>query len=210
MVDGSRHVLDTEFKQYMKIIRYIYSAFPIAPEDVHVALGVISSNPEIIFSFDKYFDEQSLDMAINSVEYPATPQDLNIGRSLAVAKETLYSKSTRKGVRQVLVLLVSGKSYDDISDPVRRLRDSGVEIFCFGVGNRVNVIELAQLATAPADKHIVVDGLDNLPRGAKTLVDKLQIAKVQYGNDTFNNNDKIFVATAWEEESKYLSSIMIK
>lgn len=205
MVDGSRNVLDTEFKQYMRVVRYIYSAFPIAPEDVHVALGVISTNPEIIFSFDKYFDEQSLDMAINSVEYPATPQDLNIGRSLAVAKETLYSKSTRKGVRQVLVLLVSGKSYDDISDPVRRLRDSGVEIFCFGIGNKVNVIELAQLATAPANKHIVLDGVDNLPRGARTLVHKLQIAKVQYGNATLNNNNEIFEPMTWEEERKYLS-----
>ena len=182
MVDGSRNILDTEFKQYMNIIKYIYSAFPNAPEDVHIALGVISTNPEIIFSFDKYFDEESLDMAINSVEYPITPQDLNIGRSLAVAKETLYSKSTRKGVRQVLVLLVSGKSYDDISDPVRRLRDSGVEIFCFGIGNKVNVVELAQLATAPANIHIIVDDVNNLLRGARTLVDKLQIAKLQYGN----------------------------
>ena len=182
MVDGSTNALETEFKQYMDIVKYIYSAFPISREDVRVALGVISSNPEIIFSFDKYYDKPSLDVAVNSVEYPGTLQDLNIGQSIAVAKETLYSKSTRKGVRQVLVLLVSGKSQDEISDPVRRLRDGGVEVFCFGVGNRVEVNELAEMATAPANKHIVMDNIGNLPRGARKLVDQLQIAKVEYGN----------------------------
>ena len=182
MVDGSTNALETEFKQYMDIVKYIYSAFPISREDVRVGLGVISSNPEIIFSFDKYYDKPSLDVAVNSVEYPGTLQDLNIGQSIAVAKETLYSKSTRKGVRQVLVLLVSGKSQDEISDPVRRLRDGGVEVFCFGVGNRVEVNELAEMATAPANKHIVMDNIGNLPRGARKLVDQLQIAKVEYGN----------------------------
>ena len=164
----------------MDMVKYIYSAFPISRDDVHVALGVISSNPEIIFSFDKYFDKKSLDMAVNSVEYPGALQDLNIGQSLSVAKKTLYSKITRKGVRQILVLLVRDKSQDDISDPVRRLRDSGVEIFCFGVGNKIAVNELAEMASTPANRHIVIS-IDNLSRGARQLIDKLQIAKVEYG-----------------------------
>lgn len=181
MVDGSQNVLETDFKQYTDIVKYICSALPISSEDVHVGLGIISSNPEIIFSFDKYFDKQILDMAVSSVEYPGPLQEFNVGQALAVAKETLFSKSARKGVRQVLVLLVSGKSRDDFSDAITQLRDSGVEIFCFGVGNRVDVIELAEMATTPPDKHIVLDSVYNLPRGARKLVEKLQIAKVEYG-----------------------------
>lgn len=187
MVDGSKNVLESEFKRYLDIVKYIYSPFPVSQEDVHVALGVISTNPEIIFSFDKYFDKPSLEMAVNSVEYPRTPQDLNTGESLVVAKETLYSKSTRKGVRQVLVLVVSGRSHDDFFYPVRRLRDGGVEIFCFGVGSKVDAIDLAEIATAPADKHVVVDALDNLLSGARKLIDKLQIAKVEYGKAAFRS-----------------------
>ena len=181
MVDGSQNVLEADFKQYTDIVKYICSAFPISSEDVHVGLGIISSNPEIIFSFDKYFDKQILNMTVSSVEYPGPLQEFNVGQALAVAKETLFSKSARKGVRQVLVLLVSGKSRDDFSDAIRQLRDSGVEIFCFGVGNRVDVIELAEMATTPPNKHIVLDSVYNLPRGARKLVEKLQIAKVEYG-----------------------------
>ena len=173
--------MESAFKQSMDIVKYIYSSFPISREDVRVALGVISSNPEIIFSFDKYVDKQSLDIAVSSVEYPGTLQDLNIGQSLTVAKEMLYASSSRKAVRKILVLLVQGESHDAISDPVRRLRDGGVEIYCLGVGKRINASELAEIASAPAEKHIVIDNLSNLPRGAWNLVDKLQIAKVEQG-----------------------------
>lgn len=182
LVDGSGNVLETEFMQYMEIVKHIYSAFPTSPEDVRVGLGVISSNPEIIFSFDKYFDKTSLNSAVNSVEYPGGQQVPNFGQSLSVAKEAFYDKSTRKGVRQILVLLVRGKSNDDISDPARRLRDSGVEIFCFSVGNKVDAQELVEMATSPTKKHVVINGLDNLPTGARKLVEKLEIAKVGSGN----------------------------
>lgn len=174
-------MLETEFMQYMEIVKYIYSAFPVSPEDVHIGLGVISSNPEIIFGFDKYFDKASLDSAVNSVEYPGIQQDANIGLSLTVAKETFYSKNTRKGVRQVLVLLVNGKSHDEISDPARKLRDSGVEIFGFGVGSKVDIQELVEMVTSPTNKHIVMNGIDNLPTGGRKLVEKLKIAKVEFG-----------------------------
>lgn len=182
LVEGSRNVLEAEFMQYMEIVKYIYSAFPISPENVHVGLGVISSNPEIIFSFDKYFDKTSLDSAVNSVEYPGIQQVANIGQSLVVAKETFYGKSTRKRVRKVLVLLVNGKSNDEISEPARRLRDSRVEIFCFRVGNRVDIQELIEIATSPTDNHIVINSIDSLPTGAKKLIEMLEIAKVESGN----------------------------
>ena len=187
LVDGSWNVLETEFMQYMEIVKYIYSAFSISPENVHVGLGVISSNPEIIFSFDKYFDKASLDSAVNSVEYPGIQQAANIGQSLTVAQKTFYSKSTRKGVRQVLVVLINGKSNDVISEPAKRLRDSGVEIFCFGVGGRVDVQELVEMATSPANKHTVMNGPDSLPTGARKLIEKLEISKVECGNPILSN-----------------------
>ena len=174
-------MLEAEFMQYMEIVKYIYSAFPISPENVQVGLGVISSNPEIVFSFDKYFDKTSLDSAVNSVEYPGIQQVANIGQSLLVAKEIFYGKGARKGVRNVLILLINDKSNDEISEPARRLRDSGVEIFCFAVGIRVDVQELTEIATRPTNNHMVMKS-DSLPTGAKKLIEMLEIAKVESGN----------------------------
>lgn len=181
LVEGSENVLEAEFLQYMEIVKYIYSAFPISSENVQVGLGVISSNPEIVFSFDKYFDKTSLDSAVNSVEYPGIQQVANIGQSLLVAKETFYGKGTRKGVRKVLIVLVNGKSNDEISEPARRLRDSGVEIFCFAVGSRVDVQELTEIATHPTNNHIVTES-NGLTKGAKKLIELLEVAKVESGN----------------------------
>lgn len=181
LVDGSKNVLESEFMQYMEIVKYIYRAFPISPENVHVGLGMISSNPEIVFGFDKYFDKTSLDSAVNSVEYPGIQQVANIGQSLLVAKETFYDKGTRKGVRKVLIVLVNSKSNDEISKPARRLRDSGVEIFCFAVGGRADARELTEIATHPTNNHMVTES-DGLPKGANKLVELLEIAKVESGN----------------------------
>lgn len=180
--------MESDFKQSLDTVKYIYSTFPISLEDVHVALGIISSSPEIIFSFDKYFDKQSLDMSISTVEFPGTSQNSNIGQSLTLVKEMLYSSSSRKAVRQILVILVHGESNDSLSDPVRRLRDSGVEIFCLGAGKKINVSELAEIASTPTENHVVMDNIVDLPRGARDLVDKLQIAKVQQG--TLSNERK--------------------
>ena len=181
MVEESKNVLETEFTQYMEIVKYIYSAFPISPENVRVGLAVISSNPEIIFSFDKFFDQPSLDSAVNSVEYRGIQQVANIGQGLLVAKETFFDKGDRKGVRKVLILLVKGKSNDEISEPARRLRDSGVEIFCFAAESRVDVQELTEIATHPTNNHMVIEN-ESLPMGAKKLIEMLEIAKVESGN----------------------------
>ena len=181
LVEGSTNVLEPEFVQYMEIVKYICSAFPISAENVRVGLGVISSNPEIVFSFDKYFDKKSLESAVNGVEYPGIQQVANIGQSLLVAKDTFYGKGARKGVRKVLIVLANGKSNDQISDPARRLRDSGVEIFCFAVGSRVDVQELTEIATHPISNHMVTES-DGLTNGAKKLIELLEVAKVESGN----------------------------
>ncbi|PFX28712.1 Collagen alpha-3(VI) chain [Stylophora pistillata] len=178
LVDGSSNIMETEFLQCMDIVKYIYNAFSVSKENVHVGLGVISSNPEIIFGFDKYFDKTSLDSAIDTIKYSGAQQVANIGLSLIAARDTFYSKSTRKGVRRVLVLMVKSKSNDEISDPARKLRDDGVEIYGFGIGDRVEVQEIAEIATMPTNKHVVMNGTALLV-GTQNLIEKLGIAKVE-------------------------------
>ena len=48
--------------------------------------------------------------------------------------------------------------------------------------------ELAEIASTPTENHVVMDNIIDLPRGARDLVDKLQIAKVQQG--TLSNERK--------------------
>lgn len=181
LVEGSSNVMETEFFQCMEMVKYIYSAFPVSQENVHVGLGVISSNPEIIFGFDKYFDKISLNSAIDSVKYSGAQQVTNVGLSLITARDTFYSKSTRKGVRRVLVLMIKSKSNDEISDPARKLRDDGIEIYGFDFGDRVEVQEIAEIATTPTNKHVVINGIGTFLAGAQNLIGKLGIAKVESG-----------------------------
>ena len=181
LIDGSKNVHEGDFMQFLDIVRYVYDAFPISPEDVQVGLGVIASPPEIIFGFEKYLDKPSLNMAVHSVQYPGSLQNINIGQSLTTVRELLFSKGSRKGARQVLVVLVSGKSQDDIVEPARRLRDNGISIFCFSVGNNIAMHELVGMASFPYNRHIVIGNMGDLPTAGKDLIEKLQIAKVETG-----------------------------
>ena len=109
LVDGSANVAKTDFGQLLEIVKFIYSAFPVSPKGVHVGLGVISSNPEIVFGFDKYRNKPSLDSAISGVQYPSNQPDANIGKAITAAKDMLYGKSSRRRVRQVPYNSIWGK-----------------------------------------------------------------------------------------------------
>lgn len=64
---------------------------------------------------------------------------VNVGFSFIMVRDIFYSKSIRKGVRWVFVLMIKSKFNDEIFDFVWKLWDDGIEIYGFGFGDRVEV-----------------------------------------------------------------------
>lgn len=180
LVDGSKNVRQQNFAALLDMVKYIYSAFPVSRHDVRVGLGIISSNPEIIFGFDKLFDKPKLDKAVNDVDYPGSGTAAHVGKALTAAKDLFYVASNRKRVRKVLVVLLGGKSVDDVTEPTRTLRDSEVEIFCVGVGTSLDSAYLETIASLPTLLHTIVTDYSTLTESALETIEKLEIAKVEY------------------------------
>ena len=180
LVDGSKNVHQQNFAALLETVKYIYSAFPISRHDVRVGLGIISTNPEVIFRFDKYFTKTQIDMAVNDVDYPGSGSAAHVGKALTAAKDLFYGTGNRKRVRKVLVVLLGGKYLDDVTEPIKTLRDSNVEVFCIAIGNNLDSTYLTTVASMPTSLHSVVTDYDTLAEGALETIKKLEIAKVKY------------------------------
>ena len=180
LADGSKNIHQQNFVALLDTAKYIYSAFPVSRLDVRVGMGIISSNPEIIFGFDKYFDKPNLDKAVSDIDYPGSGSAAHVGKALTAAKDLLFGAGARKRVRNVLVVLLGGKSVDDVTEAVRGLRDSKVEVFCVSIGNGLDSTYLGTIASVPTSLHGVVTDYNSLAEGALETIEKLEIAKVEY------------------------------
>lgn len=95
------------------------------------------------------------------------------GKALNAAFNQLYKVNSRQGVPNILIVLTDGKSYDDVTAPAQKLRDSGVTIFAIGVGKGSDLNQLKSIATDPDAEHMfVVKNFDLLDTIIKTIKEK--------------------------------------
>lgn len=119
----------------------IVHAFSISKEGIHVGLAVVSSKGNnVIFGFNKYTDSLSMDPAIDATVYPSS--DAVVGESIAKVKDELFVTSSRTGAIKILVIILGGKSSDDVTIPSQDLKTAGI--------NRVIVVAI----TSDTDKTI--------------------------------------------------------
>ena len=81
---------------------------------------------------------------------------------------TLKNIFTRNGARptakQVAIVITDGESLQDkVTEPAKKMRKAGVEIFAIGVGSNYNRAELEDMATNPDNEHVFhVDNFDTI------------------------------------------------
>ena len=86
------------------------------------------------------------------------------GSSLTGVKTSWFKNSGRKSIPQLLLVLATTSSIDDIVDPSRVMRDRGVRIESVGIGSGFDGTQLKEIATHPARDHVMaVSKFDLLP-----------------------------------------------
>ena len=87
-----------------------------------------------------------------------------VGSSLTGVKTSWFKNSGRKSIPQLLLVLATSSSIDDIVDPSRVMRDRGVRIESVGIGPGFDGTQLKEIATHPARDHVMaVSRFDLLP-----------------------------------------------
>uniref|UniRef100_A0AAZ3R0T5 VWFA domain-containing protein n=1 Tax=Oncorhynchus tshawytscha TaxID=74940 RepID=A0AAZ3R0T5_ONCTS len=87
---------------------------------------------------------------------------LNTGAALQYVRDNVFTASSgsrsQEGVPQMLILLSSGRSNDNVDIPVSALKESGVLIF--GIGNRNSSKEVQRIASDPSFSQSVSEFSD--------------------------------------------------
>ena len=87
------------------------------------------------------------------------------GAALTYTLKNIFSKNgARDTAKQVAIIITDGESLQDkVTEPAKKMRKAGVEIFAIGVGSSYNREELEDMATNPDDEHVFhVDNFDNI------------------------------------------------
>ena len=140
------------FKTSLEFAKAIASMFVINQVESHIGFVVVSTNSQVVLSFKTYFDQKSVENAIDDIQYMGGVTD--IGTGLELVKTELFDASPRQEVPRILIVVTSGKSSKDVLAPSKALRDAGVTVFCVGVGNNFNQTELDEMATDNITSHV--------------------------------------------------------
>ena len=88
-----------------------------------------------------YRDTQSLLGAVAKMKYKGG--NTATGKALTFALDQVFGRSSRPNAQKVVLVITDGESLQDtVTEPARRLRENGVEIFSIGVGDEINLLEL--------------------------------------------------------------------
>lgn len=169
---------NTGFQAAKTFIKKLYSNFPIGEDDAHVGLVVYGKDSRTNFNLIENKDKQSVDSNLLTTRNPFSNGNF-LGEGLRTAKESVFDVSARPGGHQVLVVLAAAKSSDDTKAPSRALRDNGVTIFCFGIGDKVDVNQLRDIASSPEEEHLAITNSKELEKLLSPTVQNIRKGEVK-------------------------------
>lgn len=173
IVDSSGSVGRANFIRSLNFIKNLVSSFVLSPRNSRVGILVYSHRVVPVFSFSQYKSLRGVLRAIDRVKYIGG--GTKTGRALSYSRRYLFARSNR---RKVLILLTDGKSYDRVGKPAAVLRNMGVQVFAVGVGKRISMKQLIQIASNR--RHIFTADFRNLGSFVRAI--KQKACKGKYNN----------------------------
>ncbi|XP_072902888.1 collagen alpha-3(VI) chain-like isoform X1 [Hemitrygon akajei] len=186
LIDGSSHV-GTLFYLIRDLIINLIQNFNIAQDKDQVSVVQYSDNVRVEFPLNAYSTKEDLLAAVKRLQLKGGSK-LKTGAALDFVRRNVFSKSGggRKhlGISQILLLITSGKSQDDVKRPSEELKQAGVVPFSIGVG-AVEASELRQIAYSPklsfqVDNHWGLSELDlhllSIPQNTENIPIPLAIS----------------------------------
>ncbi|XP_069803603.1 von Willebrand factor A domain-containing protein 1 [Dendropsophus ebraccatus] len=171
LLDSSGSVTYDEFSKVKHFIGDLLQPFKFGPQDVQASVVQISTDPTLEFSLNQYSSSKDVQKAIQNIRQRMG--DTNTGKAIDYVKKNLKAEDfgSRADVPKVLVWVTDGLSTDDISGPMKLLKDMGVSVFIISTTGRGNFQELSAAASEPDEKYLKFVDKDDLGIITKELRD---------------------------------------
>ncbi|NXT63796.1 CO6A3 protein, partial [Chaetops frenatus] len=179
LIDGSANLLGS-FPAVRDFVHKVISDLNVGPDATRVAVAQFSDAIQVEFDFAEYSSKQDMLVKVKRMKIK-TGKQLNIGAALDEAVRRLFVKEAgsriEEGVPQFLVLLVAGRSTDDVEEPSDVLKHAGVVTFGIKAKN-ADPVELERIVYAP-QFLLNVESLQRISELQPNIVNLLRTVQLQ-------------------------------
>ncbi|XP_025027518.1 collagen alpha-3(VI) chain isoform X14 [Python bivittatus] len=158
LIDGSKNGAVT-FSAIRDFIANLIERLSVGPELIRIGVVMFSDQPRTVFSLNSYTQKVDILDAVKALSILGG-EEANIGDALEFVMQNHFTRSggsrIEEGVPQILVLISSIESSDDVREGVLAMKQASIFSFSIGVQNADNA-ELQQIAT---DASFVFTALD--------------------------------------------------
>ncbi len=177
LLDGSYNTRNG-FPEIKLFVKSIMESLSISERQDRVSVVQFADNPEVNFYLNSHKEKNDIINAIDNLKHKGG-RHLNIGRALQFVRHSVFTSSTGsrrlEGVPQILILLSTKQSTDDVRRPAFALKEHGIMSVGVGVED-ANLSELEMIAFKPGFTYKVTD-FSMLPSIQSQLVATLNINK---------------------------------
>lgn len=161
------------FQQQLDFISDLHKSLALVPDKKRIAIISVANGTQIL---QKLTSAPSDPSAVMSAYINQPTADCTYGKGLETAR-SIFTTTGVKGVLQILVVLLAGKSIGDISRPSRNLHEAGVLVYTVDLTNtqptRTSGV-IKTLVTDPASEFFISTPGFPIPGSTrKALLEKL-------------------------------------
>lgn len=181
MVDGSKDIDDQgsgNFRKCLEFTKEILRSFPVSKQGVHTGIITYGRKALVDINLDTSLDQTGIESAIDAIPYSG--DESYTGNALDTAMGKLFPHSGREKVAHILVVVKGSISQDEVQSSAQELRDSGVRIFCIGVGKRFDQSQLDLIASSPSGTYVITTEFNTLRNVVPTLSSRILSGKMPF------------------------------
>uniref|UniRef100_A0A8C6R5I1 Collagen, type VI, alpha 3 n=1 Tax=Nannospalax galili TaxID=1026970 RepID=A0A8C6R5I1_NANGA len=191
LFDGSANVMG-QFPVVRDFLYKIIEELDVKPDGTRIAVAQFSDDVRLESRFSEHMSKAEILNLVKRMKIK-TGRSLNLGYALDYAQKNIFVKSTGSriddGVLQFLVLLVAGRSSDDVDGPAGSLKQSGIVPFIFQAKN-ADPAELEKIVPSPA----FILTAESLPKIGDLQPQIVNLLKsVQSGGPVSGEKDVVFL-----------------
>lgn len=177
LLDGSDNTRNG-FPEIKLFVKSIVESLSISEDQVRVSVVQFADNSDVNFYLNSHKTKDEIINAIDNIRHMGG-RLLNTGGALQFVRHSVFTSSTGsrrlEGVPQILILLNSKPSSDDVRSPAFALKEHNIVSVGVGVGD-AELPELEMIAYKPGFTYKVSD-FTKLPSIQSQLVATLNINK---------------------------------
>ncbi|XP_051938851.1 collagen alpha-3(VI) chain isoform X16 [Hippocampus zosterae] len=178
LLDGSENTRNG-FSDIKLFLKNIVESLNVGENQDRVSVVQFADKPKVDFYLKSHTSESDVMKAIENLSHGGGGRRLNVGAALQFVRQSVFTSSSGsrglEGVPQILILLATKPSTDDVRSPALALKDHKIVSVGVGVGS-VNFSDLEMVAFEPGFIYKVVR-FSELPSIRSNLIAALNLIK---------------------------------